>query len=141
MIDPDTGNIHLTEPMAEITPHLSLSQLKRASWARSAEALLKVPGHGHWKLRAVCSGADFIVVLHFKGEQLTGASLMLELVKKESTWADWSEQAELQRKDFHDAWLVQGLGQQREFHWGKVESVFHPQSGASKILVSYALVD
>ncbi len=139
MIDAETGHIHLTDPPAVITRRLTLTQLKNASWAQSAEEWLKVTSHSHWKLRAACAVVDFIVILHFKGEQLTGVSLTHARERESRSWANWSKEAELARKEIHDEWLARVLGRKRKFHWGSVESVFDPRSGASEIIVSYEL--
>lgn len=70
-------------------------------------------------------------------------------------WSDWSEDDELARRDRHDAWLGETLGeawanapaqaydlasrgQVRDFPWGRVWSDYDTRSGGASITIRYA---
>jgi hypothetical protein len=57
-----------------------------------------------------------------------------------TSWDEWSEEKELQRKRFHDSWLNEVLGNERypyDYPWGRVASVYDPKAGFSYVSIKY----
>ncbi len=65
-------------------------------------------------------------------------SISLWLPSASTSWDDWSEANEQQRKRDHDDWLTATLGTgPYDYNWGVVSSNYSPQSGDSAITVRY----
>ncbi len=57
--------------------------------------------------------------------------------KKKSTWEDWNEKDELDRKDAYEEWLIKTIGKKRSFEWGDVAADFDPRGGTSSMNIRY----
>jgi hypothetical protein len=81
---------------------------------------------------------EFIVILFFHGERLTDVHLFdaYPPLTGES-WADWSEEKELARKERHEEWLRQWDAPVGKYSWGEVWSEYDPRSGSSDIGIRY----
>jgi hypothetical protein len=65
-------------------------------------------------------------------------SISLSIPSAGTSWDDWSEADEQQRKRDHDDWLTAQLGAgPYDYSWGVVSSNYSPQSGSSSITVRY----
>jgi hypothetical protein len=65
-------------------------------------------------------------------------SISFSIPSAGTSWDDWSEAGEQQRKRDHDDWLTTQLGTgPYEYSWGVVCSKYYPQSGFSSITVRY----
>jgi hypothetical protein len=74
---------------------------------------------------------------YFENERLWMVVLSLRVAAEEG-WSNWSEEAERQRKQAHDALLRADLGSPPyTFAWGTVESGNDPKTGDSQIVVKY----
>jgi len=56
---------------------------------------------------------------------------------KNASWDDWSEAKELERKEEFEKWLNNETGNQRNFHWGKVNAYYDSKGGSSGIMIAY----
>jgi hypothetical protein len=76
--------------------------------------------------------------LCFKNDQLDfidfGFSSLDEL---KNTWADWSEEKELSKKELYEKWLTDNVSPKRTFKWGTIATYYDPRGGTSGILVNY----
>lgn len=88
-------------------------------------------------LVSVKDGSDeFALTAVFSGGWI--AEIRLAKTDAAKSWADWSEEMELQRKAEHDRLLNAMLGRvSGRFPWGEVVSVFDSRSGASEIIIRY----
>jgi hypothetical protein len=73
------------------------------------------------------------------------------MVKNAShAWENWSLSEQKDKKRFHDIWLEENIGlapnsrkfgdenlKYYEYKWGRIESIFDPRSGSSKIICRY----
>jgi len=84
------------------------------------------------------AGLDLLVVLWFRGQQLTMVSLMDPDPRFGTSWADYSGEKEMARKASHDAWLARALAPDRNASWGSVWSGYDERGGFSDIVVKYA---
>ena len=79
------------------------------------------------------------VVVVFKGEHLESVSLSINHPKFGSSWEEWSEKKELERKQANDQWLTDGgLIPGKNYSWGSVWSEYDPKSGSSMIVIRYS---
>lgn len=59
--------------------------------------------------------------------------------REASSWKDWSETAELRRKEMHDNWLLATLGPgPYTFEWGEVLSEYDAVGGFSEVIIRLA---
>jgi hypothetical protein len=93
-----------------------------------------------WKLNGTfrSAGLELLVVLWFRGQQLTMVSLMDPDDRFGTSWAEHSLEKEMARKASHDAWLSRVLGPHCKFSWGSVWSGYDERGGFSDIVVKYA---
>lgn len=136
MIDRRTGAIRFDEPGALITEQTTRSAFLAANvWKHEPfMAYSFKAGEFH------ALGRRFIVIAEFDGERLSGVDLVDVDPKYGSSWHDWSETKELQRKASHDAALEEDLGRHRRFGWGTVGSFYDQRSGGSQISIRYGAV-
>lgn len=98
------------------------------------------------------SNMPFYVSLCFRTPCLVCAYLSADRPDFPKSWEEWSEEAELVKKQLHDRFLVDMLGRQpdaRRSHpypyveyrmaWGTVNSSYDPRSAASTIGIHYDL--
>lgn len=80
----------------------------------------------------------FRVSLRFHGESLTSLELMAVDARFGTSWSDWTEEKEQDRRRFHDEWLETASGlKPGRYSWGGLESGFVPKGGFSSIMVDY----
>lgn len=140
MFDASTGTLTFETPLVEIAPSLTRDQFLRSSLAEGATThVANEPDHS-WKLKGTfrSAGLDLLVVLWFRGQQLTMVSLMDADPRFGTSWDDASLEKEMARKESHDAWLANALGPQRTFAWGTVWSSYDERGGFSDMGVRYA---
>lgn len=53
------------------------------------------------------------------------------------TWANWSEETELKKRDDYNAWLTEELGEERALLWGTIATHYDAKAGASNIILMY----
>lgn len=137
MIDPKTGQVHFDRPAMDIAPSLTRSGFLKSELAKGTKTFMEnEPGHS-WKLaETYVAQLPFLVILYFHQERLGSITLYANPVL-DTSWADWSEEKELQRKALHDQWLDRCLGSRRDFPWGSVGSEYDPRSGSSTITIRY----
>src|SRR6516164_9561677 len=91
--------------------------------------------HGEWtsyRGHVRENQGEFVLTVVFKRERLF--EVRLARVQGPSSWAEWDEKKERQRKTEHDLILSTALGQSPgQFQWGEASSVFEARSGASEI--------
>ena len=139
MIDQATGEITLDSGL-RIPPRWTEDVFLSSSLASGAVPLVT---NGEWhsfRARpALISAVLFGIDLTFRAGVLDSVSLELIREDDATSWDDWSEQQELQRKSDHDAWLTRIFGSPppHSFPWGEVTSLYYPQDGSSSITVSY----
>jgi hypothetical protein len=143
MIDPQDGTFVCEDPSIRIGPTLTRAEFLMAPWAQAAgHQVINEPWHS-WKLDGShrSSSLSFVVILHFVGERLAQLELCNTEARFGTSWADYSEEHERQRRNSHDAWLSACLGAQRCFGWGTVRSAAgdDPHGGGSASLtIAYA---
>jgi hypothetical protein len=140
MIDPAGGRIEFQEPPWSASPALTRDEFLASPVGRAAEVFVvgameyisyKVP-------RAVAGGVPFIVVLWFDGQRLYRVSLSAHEPEFGTSWSDWSEAAERERKEIHDRWLDRALpAGRRRAAWGDVASYYSERDAESRIDVNY----
>src|SRR4029077_1408756 len=111
MIDPETGSISFDDTPVSIGPDLTRQQFL-IEWAGNAvDWIVNEPCHS-WKLRGrhISAAVSFDVLLFFEGERLAMVHMLDSEARFGTSWDDWSQENEMQRKASHDKWLAQCLG-------------------------------
>jgi hypothetical protein len=80
----------------------------------------------------------FLGTLYFENDTLAFVSFGIDdkLITTDS-WDNWSEENELQKRDYYDNWLTDQLGIKREFSWGIAGAFYDNKSGYSSINLRY----
>ncbi len=79
------------------------------------------------------------VSLWFFGEQLEFIELIHHSKELDSSWADWSKDKEIRRKQIHDDWLLALTGNAtHSYEWGGIWSEFDAKTGGSSIIIRYS---
>jgi hypothetical protein len=139
MLDRNTGILRFDQPPLEIAPSLSRSEFLDSSASDGARISVKNEPWCSWVLAGRWhAGASFAVLLQFCGEQLSAVHLENADPIYGTSWDNWSEEKQLQRKAAHDHWLLACIGSRRVFPWGKVWSGFDPKGGFSSIVIAYS---
>lgn len=139
MIDANTGAISFDAVSFVIHPALTREEylstplagacvMRNEPFASFTPGVLELSGH------------PFNFTLYFHCSDLTSIDLMTTDESFGTSWADWSEDKELQRKRFHDSWLSKVLGNDRypyDYTWGTVVSVYDQKAGFSYVSIKY----
>lgn len=97
------------------------------------------PHHSYSIGQYEIGGPIFAVSLYFYGQKLEAISFADTADKFGTSWGDWSEEKEQNRKQAHDRWLNEQLGKRgRLYKWGEVGSSFDQKSGGSSIMLRYS---
>jgi hypothetical protein len=141
MIDPNTGVLAFEQPPIQIAPTLTRTQFRATDWAKGATSqTANEPWHS-WKLPAEqyrSGGLAFVIVLYFHGERLAMIDFAYNDPAYGKSWADFSMENEIKRKQAHDQWLVPSVGKQRDFPWGTITSEYDDRADGSSIVIRYA---
>jgi hypothetical protein len=82
------------------------------------------------------SEGDFVINVVFCEDSLS--EIRLSKGDSTSSWSDWSQNRELNRKKIHDRLLMQVLGEgPYRYSWGEVMSIFDEKAGASEVIIRY----
>lgn len=137
-IDEKTGEITLTGGV-KIGPLLTKEQLLSSSLKEKAEPWGVHEPFYHCRIIAATSdGTPFVLVLSFGDGNLYEVSLTYDSAEFGSSWEDWSEERERERKAKHDEWLRKIGITHQIYGWGRVDSSFDEQIGASSIVITYS---
>lgn len=131
-IDTSTGSIEFRG--GRLDPALTKNAFLSTPFA--SEAVVTVD-NGPWvtyDLKLEDAAAASVV---FEDQRLR--EVRLAITDPEESRGDWTETVELARKERHDTWLREELGDIRgRFAWGSVESVFDPRALCSQIIIRYS---
>jgi hypothetical protein len=140
MIDPKTGTIRFAPELA-ISPTLTRENFLSSLLGTRATVLVQNEPHCSFALpKMIFSGHAFVGSLWFTGSRLLRVSIASVDESFGSSWSNWSQGREMERKTFHDSLLQSALGpgwSGRPFPWGVVASLYDPKSGSSSIIVTY----
>ncbi|MEO7045619.1 MAG: hypothetical protein ABI091_09965 [Ferruginibacter sp.] len=80
----------------------------------------------------------FIITFYFDNAILK----MLDFIVNDKiiitgSWDDWSENEELQKRDYYNDWLTKQIGSNRQFIWGTIGSYYDNRGGSSSIVLKY----
>jgi hypothetical protein len=140
MLDGTTGDLEIQSVSIRIGSQFTRQQFLASALAEHARVLVQNEPYctfsaGSYEL----AGLSLSVSLVFYGEQLETIGLFHDAKALGSSWADWSEQQELKRKQIHDQWLVALTGHASHVYtWGEIWSDFDPKSGGSSIVIRYS---
>lgn len=141
MIDPGDGSIRMDSPRITISRELTLDQFEKSALARvSREASQNAPWSRYQFKPVVIAGESFAGDICFKVGRVYSITLCVLRKEAGDSWAEWSENGEIERRKFHDSLLASALGigwEQRRFGWGSLYSVFDQRSGGSNIEIIY----
>jgi hypothetical protein len=138
-IDPATGTLHFERTATRIAPALTRAAFLDSPLGVQARVWVRNESHCSYRVEVQLGPEPFVVVLQFLGQTLQCVSLaMLRGRWGSSSWDDWSEEAERERQDAHDAWLREQFGPPPyTYPWGAIESTYDPRSGSSAIAIQY----
>lgn len=139
MLDRESGTIKFDEPARSISRGLTRSAFLSSPLCSGAKMLIKNEPYCTWKLGGEYRSAiSFVITLCFHDERLIRVDLTHVDPRYGTSWSDWSDEKEAQRKAEHDRWLKGHLGSKRTFGWGKVSSDYDPRAGASSISIAFS---
>lgn len=111
MIDVTTGNILVESINFLVGPSLTREEFLTSPLAIASRASAKNEPRCSFIAKAQrIAGHPFIIAFYFNGSVLTDLELSSDDNKFGTSWEDWSEERELERKKFHDTWLNNVLG-------------------------------
>lgn len=151
------GQLKLHEGSRRLLLHYGLTeqQLTDSDMYKHLSVEVRDLGNGYvWHNlgRIHLSDMPFYITLCFHTPRLVCAYLSADRPDFPTSWEEWSEEAELVKKQMHDRFLMEMLGRQpdvRRSHpypyveyrlsWGTVNSSYDPRSAASTIGIHYDL--
>ena len=127
----------------ELDSGLTLSAaLKRSQFLASAEGAAStvfVKNEPWCSFRLEVTAENVALALFFKAEVLESVQIALTDPKFGTSWADWSQYTEMERKAATDQWLsAHGFSPGKKYGWGSVWSGFDSKGGCSSSIIRYA---
>ena len=140
MIDKKSGELVIESIPLRIGPHLSRNEFLSFRVGKSASIVVKNEPFCSYNIGShEISGLIFSVTVYFYDELLESISMSSVNDELGASWADWSEQKELERKEIHDRWLKNILGKaSSHYEWGEVWSGYDSKAGFSSIEIRYS---
>ena len=140
MIDKKSGELVIESIPLRVGPRLARSEFLTVPIGKSSKIVVKNDPFCSYNLgRHEISGLVFIVIIYFSDELLESVSLTSVDDKSGESWADWSEEEELKKKEIHDDWLKNLLGRaSSHYKWGEVWSGYDSKAGFSSIEIRYS---
>jgi len=140
MIDRKTGELTIESIPLRLGPDFTRTELQSCLLANSSSVLIRNESFCSFSIGLYeITGLHFIISLWFYDEKLDCIDLVHSDKKFGSSWADWSESRELDRKHVHDEWLISLLGSPPyTYDWGTISSDFDKKSGGSSIVIRYS---
>lgn len=141
MIDPATGEVRLPSADVVLGPRLTRESFLASRLAEHARPLVVNEPYCSYVI-SVPAGElgdlSFDLSLQFHGPALMSLGLQALDVRFGTSWSDWTEAKEQDRRRYHDEWLV-GVWRLEPGHhaWGWLESGFDPKGGFSSIALRY----
>jgi hypothetical protein len=140
MIDKKSGELMIESIPLRIGPSLSRKEFLSLPGGKSASIVVKNEPFCSYNIgKHEISGLGFTVTVYFYDELLESISMSSVNDELGTSWSDWSEQKELKRKELHDRWLKNILGNRSPHHkWGEVWSGYDAKGGFSSIEIRYS---
>ena len=140
MLDGTTGDLEIESLSIRIGSQFTRQQFLASTLAEHARILVQNEPYCTFSVGSYeLAGLSLSVSVGFYGEQLETIGLFHDAKALGSSWADWSEEKERQRKQIHDQWLLALTGYASHFYaWGESWSDFDPKSGGSSIVIRYS---
>jgi hypothetical protein len=133
MIDTKTGAIYLEAENFVIRPSLTREEFLASPLGKVSGIYVKNEPHCSFSTGILkIMGDSFYITLFFLGSALFEIDFVTTEAGFGPSWAEWSEEKELQRKRFHDSWLNKVLGNDRypyDYKWGSVRSFYDQKGG------------
>ena len=138
MIDKKSGELEIESIPLRIGPHLTRAEFLSLPVGKSASIVVKNEPFCSYNIGThEISELIFSVTIYFYNEMLESVSIS-SVENESASWADWSEEKELKKKEIHDHWLKKLLGKASSHHnWGEVWSGYDPKGGFSSIEIRY----
>lgn len=140
MLDVTTGDLEIEALAISIGSQFTRQQFMASALSEQASILVQNEPYcsfsaGSYELAGLLLGLS----VGFYGEQLETIELFHDAKAFGSSWADWSEEKERQRKQIHDQWLRALTGHASHVYaWGEIWSGFDARSGGSSIVIRYS---
>ena len=141
MIAPATGELRLPSADVVLGPRLTREVFLASRLAEHASPLVVNEPYCSYVV-SVPPGElgelAFSVSLQFHGPTLMSLDLMVVDARFGTSWSDWTEAKEQDRRRYHDQWLEATCGlKPGQYSWGGLESRLDPKGGFSSITVGY----
>jgi len=146
MIDKDTGILKLNE--LTVSPSITCEEFLSSSVGKKAGIFLENTPFCSYRLEMELpdekrKAGKWSVILYFSGNTIEMVSLTVLDDMYGTSWDDWSEEKEMERKKYHDEWLefYIDLKSPYSFPWGEIISVYDSRTGGSSIFIKYKNIE
>ncbi len=141
IIDKLTGTVVIDSPAIEIKRQMTRSDYLQSQLFLISSPLNQNPPWSRYGFKPILINANnFAGNICFKTEKLYSLTLVVIRPEFGTSWAEWSEEKEAQRKIYHDNLLKSNFGATAEsysFSWGRVISSYDNKAGGSAIDIYY----
>jgi len=141
MIDVATGNISIQNADIAIGPSLTRDDFLASAVGRDAPINVENEPYCSYNVRIPAGDLMTLpagLTFYFYHKQLESLSIVASDHRFGTSWDDWSETKELERKRFHDLWLADTAGAANaHFPWGQLSSDYDAKSGLSAVHLRY----
>ena len=156
MISPEDGSFEISIPKARLASETTIDDFTKSNLFAEARSLGENPPYARYQIGPVTAWSETCyAILYFRAGRLSEMQIAVSREEDGTSWADWSEEKELVKKQFHERLLQGMLGSRQrehaqgssdprsspvryEFPWGVGMSVYDPKGGSSSISVRYA---
>jgi hypothetical protein len=142
MIDVATGNISIQNADIAIGPSLTRDDFLASALGRNAPINVENVPNCSYNVSIPARKLMMLpasLTIYFYHNQLESLSIVATDDRFNTSWDDWSETKELERKRFHDQWLADTAGAANaHFPWGQLSSDYDAKSGFSAVHLRYS---
>jgi hypothetical protein len=139
LINKENGHLILA-PDVELSPKSNLDKVSKLKLGEIQELDDLENGYASFTLKNV-KVADhyFIFEFSFRHKKLKSIDFIVDKKKfdlKES-WGSWNEKKEKALVSKFKKWILEEVGREGKFSWGRIHAAYDARGGSSSIVISY----
>jgi len=143
MINKKTGEIRFPGWDVSLGPSFTRQRLLNSPLSEGAKVRVQNEPYCSWSLIPIRweDNKWWHTTVFFKGETLYQVNLGVSENELGSEWKDWSEETEMNKRDYYVDLLGRLFGfsgvKHLELSWGNIEAVYDEKTGGSYIIIKY----